>query len=47
MKILKAHEWLQQNQKKYPNASYLPDVMEAYAKYYHSIKQVKKKPNDN
>jgi len=47
MKILKAHEWLQQNQKKYPNGSVVSEVMTAYAKYYHSIKQVKKKPNDN
>jgi hypothetical protein len=55
MKVLDAHSWLQkkENKERFPNASYLPDIMEAYAKYYHAghtrvIKTLKrKKPNDN
>ncbi len=47
MKILKAHEWLKQNQKKFPNGAIVSEVMMAYAKYYHNAKQLKKKPNVN
>ena len=41
MKPLDAHSWLQLkiNKERFPNASYLPDVMEAYAEYYYKEKK--------
>ena len=41
-KILDAHSWLENNKERFPNASILSEVMEAYAKYYYIHKKKEK-----
>lgn len=38
-KTLDVHAWLEDNKERFPNASIISEIMEAYAKYYYIQKK--------